>query len=71
MMLVLDEPVAAFGNLLFETARASDGDGPCDAVREFRLVELPLDCLPQFDFIDIAQDEQGFDDLSEGLRRIS
>ena len=71
--VVLDKPVAAFGNFLFdrvgmfETARVSDGDGPGETVREYRLVELPLDCLSQFDLIDIAQDEQGLDDLAEGF----
>ena len=71
--VVLDKPVAAFGNFLFdrvgmfETARVSDGDGPGETVREYRLVELPLDCLSQFDLNDIAQDEQGLDDLAEGF----
>ena len=40
---VLDEPVAAFGNLLFdlvgtfETARLSGGDGPCGTGHETAL----------------------------------
>ena len=34
------------------------------------LVELFLDCLPQFDVVDIALDEQGLDDLAEGLHRL-
>lgn len=70
---VSDEAVAAFDNLLgflfgmFDTAQISGRDGPGE-VREFRFVELPLDCLSQFNLIDITQDEQGFDDLAEKQR---
>ena len=59
---VPDEAVAALGNLLgflfgmFDTERISDRDGPGEAVREFDLVELLLDRLPQFDLVDVAQE---------------
>ena len=58
---VLDEAVAVFGDLLFafpgmlETAWISECDGPGEAVRELDPVGLLLDCLAQFDLIDVAQ----------------
>ena len=71
---VLDQPVAAFRNLLFlffslgEFARISDRDGAGEFVGQLDLVELFFDGLSQFDIIDVAQDEQGFDDLPEGFK---
>ena len=41
---------------MFETAWISDRDGPGEAVCEFDSVELLLDCLPQFDLVDVAQE---------------
>ena len=70
---VPDESVAAFGDLLIflfglvEAARISDRDGPSEAVRELDLVELLLDRLPQFDLVDVPQDEHRLDDLAEGF----
>ncbi len=40
---------------MLETAWISDSDGPGEAVRELDPVELLLDCLPQFDLINVAQ----------------
>ena len=40
---------------MFETAWISDRDGPGEAVRQLDPVELFLDCLPQFDLVDVAQ----------------
>nr|WP_240686423.1 hypothetical protein [Aliiroseovarius marinus] len=69
---VFDEAVAGLGDLLFlffglgELAGIANGDGAGEAVGEFNLVELALDGLPQTQIIDIAQNEQRFDDLAEG-----
>ena len=58
---VLDQAVAAFGDLLcdflalFEAAWIADGDGTGETVREFDLVELLLDGLAQFHLVDVAQ----------------
>ncbi|MCY4137270.1 MAG: hypothetical protein OXF56_03265 [Rhodobacteraceae bacterium] len=59
-------PVFFFG--MFDTARIADRDSPgiCSRVD---LVELLLDRLPQFDLVDIMQDEHRLDDLAEGLHR--
>ena len=51
-----------------ELAGIANGDGAGEAVGEFNLVELALDGLPQAQVIDIAQDEQRFDDLAEGFQ---
>ena len=70
---VLDKPVAGLGDLLFllfgqgEPTGIADSDGTGEPVGQFDLVELALDGLPQGEVIDIAQDEQRFDDLPEGL----
>ncbi|MDE0533252.1 MAG: hypothetical protein OXI01_17640 [Albidovulum sp.] len=74
---VLDEPAAAFGYLLldlagmFETARISDRDGARGAVREIDPIELLLDCLPRFNPVDVARDEQQLDDLASDSGRIA
>ena len=73
---ILHKSLAAFGDLLFglagmfETARTSDCDSPSETVRKFDLVALFLDRLPRFDIVYIAQDEQGPDELAEGLHRL-
>ena len=70
---VPDQPVAGFCDLLLFLfglgvfARVSYGHGAGEAVGEFDLVELFLDGLPEREVIDIAQDKEGFDDLSEGF----
>ena len=73
---VSDRPVARFGDLQFflhglaELARVPDGDGAGEAVRQLDLVELPFDGPAQVEIIDVAQDEQRLDDLSEGFERL-
>lgn len=68
---VFNEPVAGLGDLLLflfdlrELSRVANGNGACEPIGQFDLVELLLDSLPQFQIVDIAQDEQGFDDLTE------
>ena len=70
---VPDQPVAGLGDLLLlpfglrELAGIPDGDGTGEAVGEFGLAELPLDCLAQREVVCIAQDEEGLHDLAEGL----
>ena len=65
------QPVAALGNLLgfhfgvLETAGISDSNSPVAAVREFDLAELLLDCLPQFNLVDVTQDKHRLDDLTD------
>ena len=36
---------------------------------ELDLVELVFDGLPQFDFVDVTQDENRLGDLAEGFQR--
>ena len=71
---VFDEAVAGLGGLLLlflglgKLSGIANSDGTGEVVREFDLVELPLDGLPQGEIIDIAQDEQRLDDLPEGFQ---
>ena len=68
---VFNEPVAGLGDLLLflfdlrALSRVANGNGAGEPIGQFDLVELLLDSLPQFQIVDIAQDEQGFDDLTE------
>lgn len=70
---VFDEAIAGLGDFLLllfgvnELAGIADGDGSGEAIGELDFVELFLDSLPQLEVVDIAQDEQGLDDLTEGL----
>jgi len=71
---VPDQPVAGFRDLLFLLfgpgvfAGVSDGHGAGETVGQFDLVELFLDGLPWSRIVDVAQDEEGLDDLPEGLQ---
>ena len=72
---VLDQPVAGLRDLLLllfglgELTRVADGDGACEAVGQLDLVQLSFDGTAQVEIVDVAQDEQPLDDLSEGLAR--
>ncbi|MFS4583664.1 helix-turn-helix domain-containing protein [Phaeobacter sp. C3_T13_0] len=48
-------------------ARISDSHGAGETIGKFDLVELLLNGLPEREIVDVAQYEEGFDDLSEGL----
>ena len=73
---VLDEPVAAFRNLLLfffrlrEFTGAANSDGARKFIDQLDLVELLFNRLPQLYIIDITQDEIGFDDLAESFERL-
>ena len=73
---VLDQSVAAFGDLLFElfgvfqTIWISNRDGAGEPVRQFDFAQLPLDGLAQVDLVDVAQDEHRLDDLADSLHRL-
>ena len=70
---VLDEPVAAFRDLLLfffrlrEFTGIANGDGTGKFIGQFDLVELLFDSLTQLDIIDVTQDEQRLDHLAEGF----
>lgn len=70
---VLDQPVAGFGHLLillqreYEISRAADGHGAREPIGQLDLVELGFDGHTQIDLVDVAKDEQGFDDPAERL----
>ena len=70
---VFDQPVAGLCDFLFflfclgKFARASYGHGAGKAVGQLNLVELFFDGLTQCQVVNVAQDEQGFDDLTESL----
>ena len=48
--------------------RVADPDGPGEAMRMLDLVKLTLDCLAQFNLINVAQDEDGFDNLAKAFQ---
>ena len=68
---VFDQAIAGLGYLQFffldlrELTRIAYSDSTGEAVGQFHLVELAFDRLPEVEIIDIAQNEQGFDDLPE------
>ena len=72
---VLDEPVAGLGNFLLfffalqEFTRAANSDGTREAVGELYPIELVFNCLTQGNIVEVAQNEQGLDDLAGGLQR--
>jgi hypothetical protein len=74
-MQIFDQPFAALREsllLLFglkKLARVAHRDRPGEAVRMLDLVELALDRLAQFHLIDVAQNEQRFNDLAERFER--
>jgi len=59
-----------FAFYLGKFARVSDGDRAHKSVGPFDLVELIFDGLTQRQVVNVAQDEQGFDDLSGGLESL-
>ena len=73
---LLDQTVAGFGNFLLllfglrELMGVADGHGAGEFVGQLHLVELLFDGLPEFEIVDVAQDEQRLDDLAEGLERL-
>ena len=70
---VFDEAIAGLCDFLFFLfslgvfAWITDSHGAGEAVGEFDFVELLLDSLAQHKVINVAQDEQGFDDLPKGF----
>src|SRR5260221_13726331 len=72
---ILDEPFTALGKLLFvllsleELARIADRHGASEAMRSRNLVELAFNCLAQWDVVNVAQEEEGFDDPAKRLER--
>lgn len=73
---VFDEAIACFSDLLFllfglsKLSGIADGHGAGETIGQFHFVELFLDGLAQGKVIDVAQDEQRFDDLPEGLESL-
>lgn len=71
---VPDQPVTGLCDLLFFLfglgvfAWVSDCHGAGETVGEFDLVELFFDGLSERQPIDIAQNEEGFDDLPKGFQ---
>lgn len=72
---ILDQPLAAFGDFLFlllrlnEFPRTAHRYSSCESMGELDLVELALDRLAQFDFVDVTQDENRLGDLAESFQR--
>jgi hypothetical protein len=70
---IRDEAVAGLGDLLLllvsgaELTRIADGDRAGEPIAKFDPVEQVFDLHAQFDIINVAQDEHGFDDPAERL----
>ena len=73
---VFDQPVAGLCDFLFflfslgELSWVPDSYGAGETVGKFNLVELFFDGLSQGKVVDVAQDEDGFDDLPESFHRL-
>jgi hypothetical protein len=73
---IFDQAIAGLGNFLFlffnlcVLARVSDSHGAGKTVSQFNFVELFFDDLSHGEIVNVSQNEQGFDDLTEGLESL-
>ena len=72
---VFDQTLTPFSHLLLllldlqDFSGIADRDCPSEVMSMFNLVKLALNRLSRLNIIDVAKDEQGFDDLAKGLQR--